>query len=312
MDKSEYGAFVEMLDGYQKLLARLELQAEKLGAQTPISIHNEIDETKKKIEMILQTIQNAGVNDTGGREHKQPRIHGRITFSNGKPLPKADVDLRGPARSGQMLTYTAETNLNGAYQVDVVPGMYTVRAQYSPSINGRGWTFPLHPADDSMAQVDPTAGVAKDFIWRLQGTQMGGDPGNAYDRYGGFIFVTVEYKSWQTRDPFDSAQLEFSLIPLGKLVDGSDGQPILIRRTGKQIKTPHGLSDSRDVLNTRYLADIPIGQYRLTVKRLGTFGGTLLPIALAESREDLRKSLDIDFVPTETHTGKVNINIMGV
>jgi hypothetical protein len=106
-------------------------------------------------------------------------------------------------------------------------------------------------------------------------------------------------------------ELEFQLVPTGKLVDGSEGKAISVKRTGRQAKTPHALLDSRDVVNTRYLPDIPIGLYRLSVKRLGAFAG-LLNIAFPDSRDNPQKSLDIEFVPIERGNGRVDIWILDV
>jgi hypothetical protein len=312
MEQEEFNFLQEMLEDCKKKLPKLEQQALKLGALCPPYILVEIDETKEKIDEYQQKIQNAVITPLTGREIKNLRITGRITYANGKPLGNASVEIEGPAKSGQILTYNPpKTDGDGVYSINVVPGMYKVSAKYSTIFGGRQWTFPLQPNDNSLAQVDPAAGVTKDFSWQIRGTQTGGDPYNAYDHYGGFIFVTVLYKDGQTRNIFDSAQLEFQLVPISKLVDGSEGQAITIMRTGKEIKTPHGLMDSREVLNTRYLSDIPIGLYRLTVKRLGMFGG-LLNIAYASSPHDPKKSLDIEFVPTETGTGKAEIWIIGV
>ncbi|MCP3140545.1 carboxypeptidase-like regulatory domain-containing protein [Pyxidicoccus xibeiensis] len=182
----------------------------------------------------------------GGGEQAEGYMTGRAVDARGTPLAGvkvwADNTLLYNTNAG------ATTGTDGTYRIDVrqPAGTWHASATLQRQYNGRSYTFDLDPSDDSVFAGN--AGAVRNFTWRLSGKRP------ELGSYGGFVVAYVS----QLLDPadpsrgIDSEDIELTLTPDGKLVDGSDGAPI----TKKLARTGDGDA----------VEDVPVGRYRITAR----------------------------------------------
>lgn len=167
-------------------------------------------------------------------------LSGRVTNAQGKPLPGATV----LADNLQFYNSHEETSsdANGNFRVKTPTGSYRAIAQIRRTYNGKNYTLDLKP--DNTAAFAGDEGAVRNFQWQLSGEYAG--QSGLY--YGGEITLDKDVMS----DLYDVENIEFTLTPVGPLIDGSEGKTLRLK-SGDPYTESYGL-----------LADVPIGRYKIT------------------------------------------------
>ncbi|RKH32288.1 carboxypeptidase-like regulatory domain-containing protein [Corallococcus sicarius] len=210
------------------------------------------------------------------------------------------VDARGQPMQGVVVvadnTMIYDTNAlgttgsDGTYRIDVSSpaGTWHASATHKVQYNSRSYTFDLDPNDDAVFAGNE--GAVRNFTWKLSGKR----PDLGF--YGGFVAVYVD----QLLDPADPEQpitsddIELTLTPNGKLVDGSDGAPI----TKKLVRTPDGDA----------VEDVPVGRYTVTA-RYAQAGKAVRPMQVRiKDTGDYANSVTADFEVLVTTRHQILLN----
>lgn len=94
----------------------------------------------------------------------------------------------------------------------------------------------------------------------------------------------------------DTQEVELSLEPVSPLIDGSEGQKIVLQLQGQSIGQTQ---------------DVPIGRYRITARYLPT--GQMLNIRLRNSDQDYSSSVTSSFEPAYLGaTGSYKLTLEGL
>lgn len=208
-------------------------------------------------------------------------VEGKVVTSDGRPIQGAVIYIRETDRPEGKI-YEPQTKEDGTYSVQVVNGIYRVTAQVSVSYQGYSWRLPLHPDDNSDAEMDSTSGIVKNFTWKLHGLIQGMDPRFPESYYGATVQVFLPINP----PPPEGKILTFRFRPVSPLVDGSAGGGLLFRG-----QTP--------LPNPGYLVDIPLDEYELTATQT-TQSGQTIPLLLSPGHVyggQGYTSLDIKFQP---------------
>jgi hypothetical protein len=212
--------------------------------------------------------------DKPNNENGTGYIRGQVTDTKGLPLPNVNILIDNTLIFNSFLSGT--TAADGKYSIKLVNGAWMAYASMNVDLNGKTYKVQLHPENTNGFGIE---GGTRNFTWRLKGKKPTPLTGN----YGGTIIIDKAVLS----SIFDSENIEFTLIPVGKLIDGSIGETIVMK---------HGLPTTETY---GILADIPIGRYAITAVYKSTAGNTpiklknkLIPNAVASSR------IEIDFEPS--------------
>jgi hypothetical protein len=211
-------------------------------------------------------------------------LSGTATTQAGLPLPSFDVEYSGHV-TGQLSGYDANGNLmssasgtvqgrDGAYRVKLPDGQYSTRASVEVTWQGRPFHFRLDPADGTAEskrfEVTSSNGFVRNYVWKLTGPKPGTDPkyeGSTYasDHYGGIVELdmNVDYRPARNQtvrglyqsDP--DAEIEFTLTPKSRCVDGSDAKPLTEKVPVKRSGTYSGV-----------LRGIPVAEYSVSAQIL--------------------------------------------
>lgn len=272
------------------------------------------------------------VGEDGQLEPLSPRdgyIRGRAITEDGRPLEKFTVEYAGFPK-GALGTYDGNSNLtapdqgqidgaNGKYAVKVGDGLYGASARVEVNYDGHLFRFDLASTNGKGMNDREEAGngIVRDFVWKMSGARPGRDPNSntesrMFAMHGGVVKIDMHSANEvqnrkQTvaplRDASPGGDVDITLTPKGKVIDGSDGRVIVER-----FKT--------DQSGTIYAAmrEIPIGVYTVTAK-LGD--GTPLRVSDKYSEQtdtvgiDHRfpgeASFELHFQPTESVTGGVKM-----
>ncbi|GMU08336.1 carboxypeptidase-like regulatory domain-containing protein [Corallococcus caeni] len=192
-----------------------------------------------------------GKDDGGGGTPQTGYLSGKVLDTQGQPLAGAIIT----ADNTQFYDSNVQTTSgsDGTYRVDTSrpTGTWHASAVVKLQYNGKEYTFDLDPNDDNVFAGNE--GAVRNFTWKLTGKRPD-DQGY----YGGRVTVYVD----QFTDPADpsspitSEDIELTLTPSGKLVDGTDGQPI----TQKLVRTADGDS----------VTDVPVGRYTMSARYVQT------------------------------------------
>ena len=161
---------------------------------------------------------------------------------------------------------------DGRYSIKLPAGQYTTEAMANVTWHDKPYTFKLEPADgsddSSRKPLTDSDGISRDYVWKLTGVRPGRDAtyeGSGWDRnfYGATVGMDVNQveladrkptgKSLRESDP--DASVEFTLVPSGKLIDGSDGKTIVEKIEVKRANT-----------YSCGIRGIPTGDYKATAK----------------------------------------------
>lgn len=214
-------------------------------------------------------------------------LTGKVTDPQGKPLPKANVFVghtvvvsNGPE---------VKTASDGTYKIQLVAlaGEWVAKGYILKQYNDRVYKINLDPENDAPFTSDEKP--VRNFQWKLTGHI----PDPSLDLYYG---GTMELSRDLNADGlYDKENIEFTLTPVGPLIDGSTGKTLKL-----QIKKK---SDSA-------ISDIPMGRYKVTAVYKPT-GEQLLVRNAWEYSDELvyDTSVTMDFLGTEA---SYRANSMGI
>lgn len=169
-------------------------------------------------------------------------VSGRVTDSQGKPLAGVEVFADNTAYYDTNLY--GVTNSEGKYRIElggIIPSSWRVGAYLEREFHGSTFRYSLHP--DTAAVFAGADGAIRNLQWRLSG----GTPEGGY--YGGLIYA------YEEGFMLDMEAVELTLVPVGPLIDGSDG-------TSRTSLLERGLE----------ITDVPVGNYRVTARYLPADG----------------------------------------
>lgn len=156
------------------------------------------------------------------------------------------------------------TNSRGTYSIEVPTGSWYAFAIRQVAYQGKTYSFYLHP--DNPAGFGGE-GAVRNFVWKLSGSM----PQPLSGHYGGLVTIDNLPGVY-----IEESAIDFTLTPVGPLIDGSMGEVIRCRADdGYQIK------------------DIPMGRYRLTA----TYGGKPVTFRRWNSEEAFVADYELNFEP---------------
>lgn len=166
-------------------------------------------------------------------------VSGRALDPNGKPLANADITVNHTQFHNHNIL--GKTDANGRYNLSVTAGSWYVRGTVNVRFDNKTYTLDLFP--ETLGAFAGTEGAVRNLRWKLSGEKprefgMSGYYGGSLDVYGSI------------GEFFDTDNVEFTLEPVGPLIDGS---------TGKTLKV------KADALSAK---DIPLGRYAITARYL--------------------------------------------
>lgn len=164
-------------------------------------------------------------------------VSGTVTDTQGNPLSGVKILIDNTLLYNTNIQ--SSTDANGKYRVKLTTGSWMAYAILNKNYNGKTYSLYL---DSQTPQGFGIEGGIRNFQWKLTGNKK--DP--LTGTYGGTILLTRGVGSTL----FDSENIEFTLTPVGNLIDGSTGQVLKVREDATYPR----------------LADIPIGRYRITAE----------------------------------------------
>lgn len=219
-----------------------------------------------------------------------PARHGHVTGkavdARGEPIAGARVLLDNTVfHASHMETTTAA---DGSYRLKMHPGAWLATATFRKEYNGRTYQLELHPESPDAFDDD---GAIRDFSWKLEGRS----PLNEYRYYGGSIVV-------HAGNDFDGDMqaVRLALVPVGPLIDGSEGTMLALRQ-GDRYWVQYG-----------YIEDVPIGRYRVTaVLEIGE-GSRPLRIRNLHAKDGPQQELVLDFLPESDLSPGQNVAVIAI
>src|SRR4051812_40075237 len=173
-------------------------------------------------------------------EFAQGYATGTVTDQLGNPIAGAQVVI------DNTMIYNSNavgiTDEKGFYRIQLpLVGTFHASANIKRTYNGKQYTLDLDPDNYDEFSID---GAIRNFKWKMNGPK----PIEAQGYYG----VTIGVNKAVDSQLYDDYKIEFTLVPIGKLIDGTDGQTLTLK-TGQPYSKEYG-----------YLVDIPLGRYRMT------------------------------------------------
>ncbi len=203
---------------------------------------------------------------------------GKVTDPQGKPLPKATVFVDHTVLTGD--GPEVKTATDGTYKVQMVDfaGEWIAKGYILKQYNDRIYKIDLAPEDDS--PFTSTEKPVRNFQWKLTGHI----PDLSLDLYyGGTMEMSRDLNADEL---WDNENIEFTLTPVGPLIDGSTGKVLTLqakKRYNEAIK------------------DVPMGRYKVTAVYKPT-GEQLLVRNAWDFDNDIvyQPSVTMDFLGTES------------
>jgi hypothetical protein len=203
---------------------------------------------------------------------------GLVTDSNGKPMKGATVVIDNTMFYNSNIIVT--TKEDGKYKAKLpTVGTYNVTATVVKELNGATFTVDLHPEN---TEILSNEGGVRNFQLKLTGKKADG-----LGYYGG----TVSINSAILSNISDPENIEFTLEPVGKLIDGSTGKTLVVK-SGAPYTQDYG-----------YLVDIPLGRYNM--KAMYPKDNTKVPLKIRKKFDNnsvYSTTFQLDFEP-ETSFG---------
>jgi hypothetical protein len=204
---------------------------------------------------------------TPGTENVDPdkprkgTVSGLATDATGKPLPQAAIVINNTQYYNHNIL--GQTDAHGKYSLTLTPGSWYVRGTTKIRFDNKNYVLDLHPdTDEAFAG---TEGAVRNLSLKIAGERTGQFGNNGY--YGG----QVEVFTWG----LDAAQITVTLQPVGPLLDGSVGSPLVSR------------------LNQTYIDDVPLGKYTLTAR----LGNRPLRVRIRNTGQEYANAVTASFDP---------------
>jgi hypothetical protein len=195
-------------------------------------------------------------------------VKGRVVDSQGRPLENVQIVVDNTVYYNSAITSSTDTN--GEYFVRLEDGSWRVYAEMEHEYNGR--TYEIDLMADTFNSFAGMDGAVRNFTWQLHGEK----PEPLAGFFGGDIYI---YNDPMT-EFYDTENVEFTLTPVGQLIDGSNGETII---------TKHGAP--RTDYYSR-IVDVPLGRYEISGRYLPTGEQVLIRI---NGEGEYGTSLTVDF-----------------
>jgi hypothetical protein len=197
---------------------------------------------------------------------KSGRVRGYVKDLSGNPLKGATIGIRASYFAGHYSGAQGETDQNGYYEFVVPKGSaHYYNAGYQIEWGDGVAGVSLHPADGKLDSFTTADGGVENFVLLPYGVtsrenlQESSHLPSTF--YGGAIFLNwyaaeANNDSAPPSNVREGSMLEVTLTPEGKMLDGTTGQTIVIRKT-------------LDMAGTFRIHNIPLARYRISVKADG-------------------------------------------
>ncbi|MET0463925.1 MAG: carboxypeptidase-like regulatory domain-containing protein [Chitinophagaceae bacterium] len=198
---------------------------------------------------------------------------GKITKADGSPWAGVEVIVENTLFYNTYVS--AVSDEKGMYKVKLPSsGTYHATVDAGMNYNAKKYTIRLHPDNDDPFGTD---GAVRNFTFKLTGAYPDG-----LGYYGGTVIVDKDVMS----ELYDTENVELTLVPVGKLIDGSQGQTLKLR-PGQPRTDNYGK-----------LVDVPIGRYNISAVYIS--GSTRRPLKLQNRVSDgpFQPTLQVDFEPS--------------
>jgi Carboxypeptidase regulatory-like domain len=207
-------------------------------------------------------------------EAKKGYTTGTVTDTKGNPMAGIEVvvenTLLGNHRYG-----AAVTDDKGQYRIQLSQvGTFHASAYVVKTFNGKEYRMALHPDNDD---VFSNEGAVRNFQWKLSGQK----PEQMQGFYGARADITNDIGL-----PIDDPEnIEFTLTPVGKLIDGSTGA-VLKLKCGAPMTQYYNA-----------LVDIPLGRYSVTAIYLHNGQRVPLKLRVTDTNKPYAPAMTLDFEP---------------
>ncbi len=173
-------------------------------------------------------------NHNHGPAPRSGYVTGKATDIQGRPLAGARIVVNNTQFHNSNIL--GQTDASGRYELRTTPGSWYVRGTTQLTFDGKSYTLDLHPdGDEAFAGSD---GAVRNLSLKLAGPRTG-EFGN-----DGFYGGQIEVFTWG----LETEQVELTLEPAGKLLDGSTGKTL--------TRKPQNM----------YIDDVPLGKYKITAR----------------------------------------------
>jgi hypothetical protein len=216
---------------------------------------------------------------------KEGYATGHIQDTKGQPIKGATVVVNNSLIGNNNPAGVTDEQGNYKIQLPIV-GTYHTSATIQRTLNGKTYELELRP--DSEEEFS-NQGAVRNFEWHLTGKKEHEEEGY----YGATIGINTATAS----EIIDNSKIAFTLVPQGKLIDGSEGTT-LVRSGGLPYTIDYGA-----------LKDIPLGRYLLTATYKS--GSSTVPVKLRKLfayDDPYTPSLIVDFEPS-TLAGKNMVEV---
>jgi hypothetical protein len=236
---------------------------------------------------------------------KKNVIQGMIYDAHGKPFnipgARAEANIYANGAIGQDdPSYIAKADAKGHYAVKVANNVYGVNATAYIPLNGQTVAIDLMPTDgkDGTIQFPSAPGVVRDFKLQLTGPIPGGDPSTIQGYYGAKIWFGDGYYNFNSygdgywhnlSTKYPNAKVQFLLMPISPLIDGSKGENIAEEATVDDIKTG------------KWFVNVPLAAYRVYGRLITANGETInLTLSNVPNISSSSEYVDLSFAPENT------------
>jgi hypothetical protein len=198
---------------------------------------------------------------------------GKVTDTEGKPMKGVEVVIDNTMIHASYSL--GNTDASGNYEIQLPRvGTFTASAQIVKEYNGRRYELDL---DADVYEAFSIDGAVRNFQWKLAGPRPEGE---------GYFGATIGLNKALASSIYDEENIEFTLIPVGNLIDGSKGKTLKLK-PGKPYSKEYG-----------YLVDIPLGRYKMSAYYNGDIGKMPLKLRNHFSEDEFEDTLVIDFEPS--------------
>jgi hypothetical protein len=223
-------------------------------------------------------------------------VTGMVRDMNGKPIAGAQIAAQSSAAGGLRTSVKAKTNAQGVYSVALPIGVcQVVNADCRVNYGGKSYLLPLHPVDGDRNYFNSRDGNVENFTLRTYGpatSDVAQNPSFSSSYYGGHVRI-----QWFSFDITPGGIFEVTLKPQGPLLGGGTGKTMIFRFPNKDG-------------GERYLNDIPIGRYSLSVKLRD--GDDVMPVRVKQIWTDAEPTTSVDVLFPNTATGMASLGSSGV
>lgn len=214
-------------------------------------------------------------------------VTGQALDAQGKPIAGAKVWVKPVVTTG---LYETRTDANGRYEATGLPPVgYRVLAWAERQYNGQRYCIRLgHEKVEEYSPVNPAQGAVRNFVLKASGRIEDMDVSDEAIRYFGGTVSVMDSRHVPARN----APLEFTLTPVGPLLDGTQGKTLTLKPNANG-----------------YLLDVPVGVYR--VQAVALEGGQRTPVKIGTTAENLSAEARLEFKSSGNCVGSYGSGIDG-